>query len=409
MNYFICVLLMVVFHSCDPDPIEITLPPKADPEPDSLLLWKTPLHRDTLNSQSIDNIVFYKDRIVTSVKPSFGDEDESVLCYDTSGELQWQWNDYKPFHNLLSIKDEGIIDSKFFFTTWYQNYCIDILTGQEQWNYITEYGDPRINGDNDNLVFKPIWYSQSNPKSDSTAIHMAPIESGEFKEVFKIRKIVGDAVHIPAIQTYRNINNDLNLVFQNNTLFMPPNYKETIDLFSYNLTKGELNWYIENIKAESWNIHLPQIDENNIYFATKYHFYSFDKETGNMNWERLMPHDFQGSNYLLHGDLLITNLDNGDLMAISKNTGETIWQNVGLSACCVKLRIYDDKVYFGNDKIYIVDATNGTLLFKYESSTKQEKGRSNAYFLNAIAVDVENDRMYATDSYYLMCLKHPEL
>lgn len=40
-----------------------------------------------------------------------------------------------------------------------------------------------------------------------------------------------------------------------------------------------------------------------------------------VNWERLMPHDFQGSNYLIHEGKIITNLDYGDLIAISTETG----------------------------------------------------------------------------------------
>ena len=409
MNIFLLLLIMSGIMSCDTGPIEIDKPPKSDTEPDSLLVWKVPLHEDTLNSNSIDQITLYRDRVVTSVKPSFGNEDETLLCYDTTGMLQWSWNDYEPYRKILSISDEGSIDNYFFFTTWYQNFCIDIISGEEKWRYINEYGDPRINGSDHNFIFKPIWFSQSSPRSDSTAIYMSHATNGDFQEIFKIKRTVGDAVNIPIVGSYLSPNDKLVAIFQNNTLYMPPEYKETIDLYSYDITNGELMWKVSDINAESWNIHIPQIDEDNIYFATKYRMFSFDKETGEQNWERLMPHDFQGSNYLLYNDLLITNLDNGDLIAISKHTGETVWHNKKLSACCVKLRIYDGKVYFGNGDLFIVDADTGELLHRYRSSTRKEKGRSNAFFLNAIAVDTENQRMYATDSYYLMCLKHPDL
>lgn len=409
MNYLLLILIITSLFSCGSDPLEIALPPMVNIEADSLLIWKAPLHKDTLNAQSIDNIILYQDKIVTSVNPSFGDENETILCFDTSGKIQWKWDDYEAYHNLLNIKDEGVIDNKLYFTTNKQTFLIDINTGSESNRFISEYGSPRITSNGDNMVFKTIKYTSSTPLSDSTSIYVNNLTSNRFEKKFTLLKTEGDAVHIPNVTSYINELGEENLIFQNNTLHMPPDYKEVIDLYSYNLTKEKLNWHIKDISEESWNVNLPQIDEHNIYFATKYRFYSFDKVSGNKNWERLMPHDFQGSNYLLHGDLLITNLDNGDLIAINKNTGETVWHNEGLSACCVKLRIYDDKIYFGNDDIYIVDANNGQLLFRYESSTKQEKGRNNAYFLDAISVDKVNNRIYATDSYYLMSIKHPEL
>ncbi len=406
-------LILIVFlgmFSCQPEPLEIRIPPKPEPEPDSLLIWKVPLHKDTVNTCSIKNVTLYQDRVVTSVsEPFLGNNNETLLCFDTTGTLQWWWQDYEPYHKLLSISDEGSIGKYFYFTTWLQNFCIDITTGEEVWRFIPEAGEPCISSNNADKVIKTITYYSPTPRSDSTAIFVSNIEDGNFEEVFKIVKTKGDGIGIPNVSTYFNDSGEEILVFQNNTLYMPTDYKEVIDLYSYNLTKRELMWKVENISELSWNMDIPQIDDNNIYFATKYRMFSFDKKTGEKNWERLMPHDFQGSNYLLYKDLLITNLDNGDLIAISKHNGETVWHNKRLSACCVKLRIYDDKIYFGNGDLFIVEATTGKVLHRYRSPSRREPGRSNAFFLDAIAVDVENERMYTTDSYYLMCIKHPKL
>ncbi len=238
---------------------------------------------------------------------------------------------------------------------------------------------------------------------------MAKIDQGDFEEVFKIRRTEGDGVDIPGVLHYKNESNEDILVFQNNTIYLPPDYKEVIDLYSYNLSKKELMWKVEDVSEESWNFYLPQKDDENIYFATRNRMFSFDIETGAKNWERLEPY-INGSNYLLHNDLLITNLGDGGLIAISKHTGETVWHNEELSYCCAYLRIYNDKIYFGeSDMLFIVDANSGELLHRYKSSTRKEKGRSNAHLYKSIAVDTENQRIYATDGYYLMCLKHPDL
>ncbi|MFT5262404.1 MAG: hypothetical protein ACI8YQ_001134, partial [Polaribacter sp.] len=39
---------------------------------------------------------------------------------------------------------------------------------------------------------------------------------------------------------------------------------------------------------------------------------------------------------------------------------------------------------------------------------QKEKGRGNADFLNAVAVDLENKMMYTTDSYYLLKMRLPD-
>ena len=408
MKYTYILFCIVFLVSCEKESPVIVSPPVTESEVDTILLWKTPLHPDTLNSLSIDEIQLYADKIVTSVNPSSPSVDEVVLCIDTTGTKVWNWNDFHDEGKAQIIADERRLDNYFIFSAWKDNYCIDIETCIEVWRYVSNYGAPKISVSLNNFVFLPIYYSQSSPRSDSTSIMMANVESGEFKEVFKIRKTGEHEVAIPNTSSYIDEAGDTVLVFQNNNLRISP-YEEVIDLYSYNLTKKEVTWVNKNLTALSWNINEPVLDDDNIYFATKFRFFSIDKSSGNINWERLMPHDFQGSNYLLYEDLLITNLDNGDLIAISKHTGETVWIQERLSACCVDLRIFEDKLYMGNGDLFIIQAETGEVLFRYKTPTKKERGRSNALFLNAIAVDLENQRMYTTDGYYLLCLKHPEL
>jgi outer membrane protein assembly factor BamB len=407
--FYLLGLFFIIFSSCSCNDDSIIIDtPIIEPEVDTTLIWKVPLDSDTLNTLSLDEIAFYNNKIVTSSNPVSNSNDEIILCYDDEGNEIWRWDDYSPQNKPQRINDEKRIGNYLVVSSGKDNYCFNIESGNEEWRFVFDYGAPKLSVGLDGLVFLPIYYSEQSPRSDSTSIMMGNVENGDFKEIFKIRKTGEYEVAIPNVIPYINSNGDTIIIFQNNNLRISP-YEEVIDLYSYNYSTKELNWCKKSLTDKSWNINEPVLDDTNIYFATKFRFFSIDKVTGEINWERLMPHDFQGSNYLLYEDLLITNLDNGDLIAISKHSGETVWHKERLGACCIELRIYEDKIYMGNGDLFIIEALTGEVLFQYKTSSKKERGRSNALFLNAVAVDLDNQRMYATDGYYLLCLKHPKL
>ncbi len=151
--YLLLLLILSGMLSCDPDPINIDDPTNADPELDSLLIWKVPLHEDTIIVSSINHIGLYKDKIVTSANPFFGDEGETLLCFDTAGVLQWQWNGSDPNHKILSIYDAGSIDNYFYFISSGQTFCIDITTGTELWDFPRGSGSPRLNSSKLGYIF----------------------------------------------------------------------------------------------------------------------------------------------------------------------------------------------------------------------------------------------------------------
>ena len=409
MNRISSLLLLVfpiLYFSCSTDPFEVIPNESEVEEIDTTLIWKVPLNPDTSYAFPFSKLTLYQDKLVTSAE--YTDEvnytSTSLVCYNTEGQLQWSWKD---LDGLRFIRDEGSIDNLIFVNQDKNAYCFDINTGEQQWYYGINSGVGNwINGSNEGLVFKPIRYG-GTPQSDSVVIMVADVQVGEFQEVFKIRlgdnEHDGNGVSIPNVLHYKDDNNDDILVFQVNNLFMPPNYKEMIDLYSYNLTQKEIMWKKESI-ADGHNVHIPQMDDDNIYFATKYDFFSFNKKTGTQNWNTSLYWDFQGSNYVLHKDFIVTNLDNGDLIALSKHNGQIVWIKEQLSYCCSKLRVYDDKIFFGNGDLFIVDIYSGDVLLRYSSDTPSDQ----AIFYNRVAVDLPNNRMYVQDGYFLFALNIPE-
>lgn len=376
---------------------------------DSILLWRYPLHPDTVRHQSMDFPVLYRDRIVFSRFGIGAGASDEVISVDTSGVFQWGVDNINPHCNLSSVDNGGVVDDHLYVTDMRTVAVLDVETGTIVASQCTGKGQSRISNPFGNYLVWPQDYLTSAPKSDSTAILAGDMLDGGLKTVFTVeRQDSMDAVSIPSVLTYQDDVGDTIMVFQVNSLYIFP-YAEVIDLYSYNVTQDKIEWRLDSLSIESWNINAPVMDEDNVYFATKWSFFSIDKHTGEINWERRLFADFQGSNYLLYEDKIITNLDQGDLIALDKHTGNTAWHNVDLSECCVDLSIHGDKLYMGNDDLFIVDPSNGKLLWRYTTPTQREQGFGGADFNDAILVDLDAGRMYAVDGYYLLCMRHPDL
>jgi outer membrane protein assembly factor BamB len=406
-------VIILLFLSCkDDDPVIIDKPidPVGPATTDTILVWKKALHPDTLNVISIDP--HYKDeQLICSYRPSFANagvaKGEIIFSIDQAGNELWTWRDYSPEVTSEDISHTIFHNNVLIASSWHDNYSIDINTGTTNWTYFTEHGGPYISYSKDiELVYKTLKYGNA-PDSDSTSILIAGTESGLFTEVLTLRKNDDYEIYIPTVSSFIDGIGDTILIFQTQQIIISP-YDGKTSLYAYNLTKKEMQWFKEDIGDGESNVRPPLIDGDYVYFCGQFHVFCYEKESGNLVFERQLYHTFQGANFLIWEDLFITNLDNGDLIAINKLTGDTEWVKENLTGCCTELRIFDDKVYLANGDLYILQASTGRLLFQYETPTQKEKGRGNADFLNAVAVDLENKMMYTTDSYYLLKMRLPD-
>jgi outer membrane protein assembly factor BamB len=406
---FTSLVFILLFMSCKDDNTVIIDKPIEPLEPlitDTILVWKVPLHPDTLNSVSIDPH-FEDGKIISSGLLPFASDTEVIFALDRDGNEIWTWEDYAP--EITSKKAGHTIFSENYLlvSSHTDNYSINMNNGTTNWIFVEDHGGPRMSFNEElDLVFKTFKNGQA-PRGDSTYIELSSHASGEFKEVFKIIKTDDYEVHIPTVASYLNSEGDTILIFQNRQIVVSP-YDGKIDLYAYNLTQKEIQWFKEDIGDGESNVRAPLIDGDYVYYCGQFHVFCYEKESGNLVFERKLHHTFQGANFLIWEDLFITNLDNGDLIAINKLTGDTEWVKENLTGCCTELRIFDDKVYLANGDLYILQASTGRLLFQYETPTQKEKGRGNADFLNAVAVDLENKMMYTTDSYYLLKMRLPD-
>ena len=166
----------------------------------------------------------------------------------------------------------------------------------------------------------------------------------------------------------------------------------------------------EHLEVDQWgnsNIRAPLIDGDYCYFVGLGSAYCFNIHTGEKIWQ--YDHDvaWQLSNFLIHENNFIIKDDQSNLLAINKNSGQLRWKNTDASACCVTMRLYGDRIYYGNAGLYIVDARTGEMLHRDLQSPNKEE-YPGAEFSNTVAVDLEERIMYATDGYFVMAMELPE-
>ncbi len=371
---------------------------------DLKILWERVLEDTTSDVLSMSPLL--KDDVLLSSFQSIDTSlSETIFAVNKNdGSLLWTWNDYvRPAPQRVSGKDkQHIVNNSLLASSSQDNYAIDITTGSTIWATNIEDGNPRTSIF-ENSIFHSITYATA-PHGDSSKIIMADVANGNWQDVVSVSKIDEFEVYLETPGVYINSNGDSLIIYQNRQLVIMP-FAERVDLYCYNLTQDSILWMIpEATSSGSSNVQPPIVEGDRVYFGGKWDFLCIDIPSGEIIWNHNFYWDFQGSNYLIYNNLIITNLDNGDLIAINKNTGNQVWVNEGLSFCCTELRIYDDRIYFGNNSLYIVNAINGELLYKYKSPHYKYGGQ----FLNAIAVDLESNRMYTSDGKFLMCFELPD-
>lgn len=409
MRIFLYFSFLSLFFGCSKNEVvEIRRPTLPDYTiPDSIIQWKIPLLPDTSGSISFHPILT-EYGLIYAMDPDDPLEKEVVRCVDHNGEENWSWSDQFPVGQHQDLAQTFRKDDFLVFGRSHNTYCVDIKTGATAWRYYNPEGDIQVY-QSEHFVIKPLNYGALANQSDSAKLMISEVSAGDFHEAVSIPKTDKFHPFIPGAISYIHPEGDTIMAFYASQYHLSP-FRQKTDVYAFNITADTLVWKIDSITPFGGsNIRGPQMDGDVMFVPGQYDIFAVDKWTGEQMWASDFPHDFQGSNFLIYQDLIITNLDNGDLIAISKFDGSIQWHQKHLTACCTELRIYQDKLYLANGKLFIINPLNGEVLFEYRSSTAREQGRGNASFLRAVSVDTVRNLMYTTDIYYLLCMELPNL
>ena len=399
IRMFIILSMISLVFSCKKDNVE--KPPEIN-QNDLQVIWEYSFENISLENVSISPIL-WNNSVLASKYEINSNENDLLLSFDkASGSINWTWEDFiRPAPQSIRGKSKiHLIGSNLYACSSQDNYSINLLDGTTIWATDNDNGSKRTSLFED-LLFHSESYG-TLPYSDSTNVLVTNVNDGSWRKVFGIQKTDDFEVYFEAPSAYINAEGDTLIIMQDRAARINP-FEEKCDLYCYNQTADSLVWVKYDFTSSgSSNVQPPIVEGDRLYFGGKWDVVCLELPSGDEVWRKNLYWDFQGSNNLIHEDLWITNLDNGDLIALNKYTGEIAWVNEDLSYCCTELRVYDDRIYFGNNDLYIVDVFTGDLLHKFSSPNP------NGEFYNAVAVDLENKRMYCSDGYSLLCMDVPD-
>jgi outer membrane protein assembly factor BamB len=398
------IIIFTISYSCVKD-LKYLLPessntiPLNHPFPE--IIWQHSLDVDqALITQSIDPILF-NDFIISSYSPQYSNSERIAAFSKENGERIWEWNDFiNSFGHFNGDEKLYVHEDILLACSSQDDYAIDLNTGQTIWSNMIEQGSNNMSHFNELLFHTD--KSGSSWQSDSSRILMSNIENGQWSEVITMYKENGYEVRIDAPAVYIDLFSDTFLLFQVQH-YNNPTGNQKVDIYCYNMTQNSIVWSKLNYKSDGFtNHHIPIIDEDRVYISTREEIHCIDIINGDFIWTYPLFSNGSLEEYQLHNNLFITFLGNGDLLALNKFSGNEVYVNEGLSHSPSNFSIYEDRLYFSDNYIYILKVNTGEVLYTFQSPNGIYQ------FTNSIAVDLENNRMYTSDKKDLFCLQLPE-
>ncbi|MEL6629140.1 MAG: PQQ-binding-like beta-propeller repeat protein [Bacteroidota bacterium] len=383
--------------------------PPVEPE-DSLVIWQIPLRSDSMLYSSIETELVGDAVLYSSQSVEFVENETIKLARGWDGKLVWEWEDY--INPIVGQRITNyVIEGELLVANSHQdNYGIDIGTGQSIWSTLVDYGKPFIS-DFEGKIFHTVKYG-NGPYGDSTSVLICDSSRGDWSEVLKFRNMDFEdyeiTFHNPA--AFINDIGDTLLILKLEQITIAP-FDSRLDVYCYNMTQDKMVWSHRQFDPYGGaNIRPPLIEGDYVYYVGVFEVYCLNKNTGEVQWKWGYPetrHSLQGNNFLLYQDKLIIKRGNGLLYALDKHTGAEQWVQEDAGSSGTEMRIYGNRLYFGSGKIFIIDLDTGETIYKIRNPNLSARFPQ-ADFLNAITVDEENQRMYTTDGYFLMCMRLPE-
>lgn len=179
---------------------------------------------------------------------------------------------------------------------------------------------------------------------------------------------------------------------------------ERTSLWAYNMSKAKTEWFREDVEpsgiASQQNPVL--IDGDMLYFSGGSRVQCLDRHTGENIWMRdfPMPEFFGSTNYFTIDNKLYFQSSLGITYFLDKFTGEILFQRDDAGSAD-NLASGNGFIIYGLGDIIVLDDQTGEELYTFESN------HPNGAFLRHVSYDAENNRLYATDGYYLYALAIP--
>ena len=358
---------------------------------DGIVISKIPIWTSqTTDDDSLAiNVLFkkaliYNNSIVVRVR---NNKKESVRLLDVDdGIKKWEWSDFTEWQGY-SKDSYCLLGNKLIWQFYYNNYCIDLNTGNTLWkNNFEENYDNRCSGIDNFFTVSHLTNRNKPPLENGGNIVVLDAATGKPIEFFKPKY---DTLGKAPFEQYGWSYNGYGVPFlKNNEKYIlvkfndPPNLvpntaREYLGL--YNFSKKAWVYEKQRLKnndAGSKTPHAPYLYNEKAYSGCDGAIVCHDLMTGNKLWETTIKAGayYQSAGLLVDNGRVYANSDGGQLVCLDANSGAVKW-DIRSSGSSTALSYLNGVVYFvggGDGKLHAVDAETGDYLWKIESPDKDK-------------------------------------
>lgn len=414
-NLIILIVIVFIETGCKVNEPPISIEPEVQHEGPTLL-WQMPLRSDTLVSYTIHPLL-YQDRVIVTAEPVYFELDATIKMVDTAGAIIWDsevigtvCEDF----NYLASTQSFIHDGIMVYGCNGRASAINAFSGYILWEYPDDLGATNAFSRLNDKVFYPSAKGVTIFPFDSALLYLGDIASGFRREIFRVgvEDDFSPRLYPPAVHV--NNDGDTLLYFQNRQWnFVNPGLGGRVDLYCYNMTADSVVWKIPQIDPYgNSSVCLPLYHEGKIYFRGFLTLFCLDATNGEIIWTHEFPGDFDDilqGNMLLVEDKLVLKSSSEGIHAFNPQTGDLLWERYDAGSTSSYMTYHQGAVYYGsyNGAIYKVRVSDGEIMWTYTSPNAGVAPTWDAVFYNSVTIDPINNRMYACDAYYLLCLQLP--
>jgi hypothetical protein len=386
--------------------------------PDSLITWKSPLHKDTIRGiasaiQNMDN------SLISYVTSQTSDFRNTSLA---TGHTIWTKKGLDniavpaPKNALYSHRSNLIVLTNKFIQK------ISVETGQEklmmQPPVGTVFGQALYFGFYGSKIRNHLYTSFAGNQFYDSVSYLLRINLDDHSidslTSFNRKDLFGymGASYPPALHI--NPAGDSTLIFKFRTVKVEPGINTSrCFLYAYNLSQRKVEWRIDSLDYDG-SADPPIIEGDKCYVQGYGTLYCVDANTGQQIWKAWCGGRLPGGSTMIsYQDRIAVVTSDGRFICVSKQDGSYIhnrkdvpggWNNFDMASPSNAVELNGIMYLYGGGYLYGIDLKLGSVAMKYKSPHYCK--RSDAIFgYGGIAADAATNQIFVEDQYFLMAVK----
>ena len=398
-----CEPRLIPHDPVDPIPTDTTkIDTVVDPLYDYNLLWSKRMIEKENYSVSYHLPIMYDNDIIYGVTENWGENDQKDQVIrrlnPDDQQIKWEWDGFNTNYGNGYFNNFKVHNNVFYGSDTKKIIAIDLDHGTTLWQKEALWS--QISSSNGFLFYSD---NQSHIKKESADLYRYDPETDTHE---LIHHIDGGGDWYNFLYKCKSITNEEGeeIIYFFHIMYRDSPYKTKTILYAYNHTKKEMLWEYST-DNETWGSREPIIDDDKIYFGTKWEMHCVNRYTGEEIWKTEIDDNFSSSILLVENKLIRVS-NNGYYTSRDASTGNLLHYSDYGAGLQGNLSYYNGRIFYAEGAhLYIVDVSTGKLLYKWK--TKNDVP-SNLNFKGDVAIDSEKGVLYVSDWGYINCIEIPD-